>query len=202
MKSSWIGIDIGGANIKIACHGKPAIRIPFKLWQQPQQLAPTLLQTLSALDRIDRLAVTMTGELADCFTDKRHGVEFICDAVEEHFSHTQPLYYQTNGQFVGAEVAKANYLQTAASNWHALATAIAAYQPNCIVLDIGSTTTDIIPVADGKVVATGSTDLSRLQHCELVYTGAARTPLCAVAQTLNVDGILVPVAAEFFCNHR
>ena len=69
----------------------------------------------------------------------------------------------------------------AAANWLALATAAARFVADGrgLLIDIGSTTTDLIPLDQGKVVVQGRTDTERLRTGELVYAGIRRTPICA-----------------------
>ncbi len=59
-----------------------------------------------------------------------------------------------------------------------------------MLVDIGSTTTDVIPILGGKPVPEGKTDYDRLFTNELLYTGVRRTPLCAVTNWMT--------AAELF----
>ncbi len=75
---------------------------------------------------------------------------------------------------------------------------IARHINTALILDIGSTTTDIIPIIDGKLVDVGFSDASRLQQDSLVYTGVIRTPIMALAQKLMLNGKEVNVAAEYF----
>ena len=70
--------------------------------------------------------------------------------------------------------------------------------PDALLLDVGSTTADVIPIADGRVAADGRTDLDRLLAGELVYTGALRTNLAAIAPRVPVRGRWCPVASELF----
>jgi probable H4MPT-linked C1 transfer pathway protein len=65
-------------------------------------------------------------------------------------------------------------------------------------VDIGSTTTDVIPIEEGNVIAAGANDTERLLAGELVYTGVRRTPVCALADHLPYRGRECPVAAEWF----
>ena len=76
-------------------------------------------------------------------------------------------------------------LQVAAANWLALATYAGRFAPEgpALLVDIGSTTTDIVPLRDGKPTPLGRTDPERLSFGELVYTGFRRTPLCAILDT-------------------
>src|SRR5262249_3412029 len=79
---SVFGLDIGGANLR-AAHGSGAAGTqPFALWRDPAGLAPSLRRRTETLPAGDIWAVTMTGELCDCFETKRQGVAFILDAVE------------------------------------------------------------------------------------------------------------------------
>ena len=124
----------------------------------------------------------MTGELCDCYETKRQGVEAIIAAVR-FASDDRPIrVWSSDGVFVDAEQAKRNYLKVAAANWHALATLAGQYVPNgrAILVDVGSTTTDIIPILDGVPVPSCKTDDERLTSGELIYTGVRRTPLCAL----------------------
>ncbi len=71
-----------------------------------------------------------------------------------------------------------------------------------ILIDIGSTTTDIIPIVDGRVAAVGLTDKDRLASGELVYSGVERTSLSAIVTSLPYRGAMIPVAAELFATTR
>ena len=67
-----------------------------------------------------------------------------------------------------------------------------------LFVDIGSTTTDLVPVRAGRVAAVGYSDAERLACGELVYSGLTRTALMAVAERVPVAGAWVGVAAEYF----
>lgn len=198
MLENWLGLDIGGANIKYADLRNRQGNIEFSIWQNPEQLSEKLRTAVFDWPMHDRIAVTMTGELADCFETRERGVSHICNAVLNATSASQLLFYQTNGEFVDAFSAKKNWQLTAASNWHAVARLIGQTIPDCIVIDIGSTTTDVIPVVDGNPAANGKNDLARLQNHELVYTGVSRSPVCALLQYVKVNTSLIPIAQELF----
>ena len=68
------------------------------------------------------------------------------------------------------------------------------------MIDIGTTTTDLIPLDSGKVCARGRSDTERLQTGELVYAGVRRTPVCAVASELPFRGFPTGLAAELFAS--
>lgn len=185
-----VGLDIGGANLKAATVAGPAVSRRFALYRAPERLADELHALLAGFPAVTGLAVTMTGELCDCYATKREGVHSILDAVESLGLPTR--VYLTDGRLVSIAEARRDPLLAAASNWLALATVAArlAGPGPGLLLDIGSTTTDVIPLLDGVPRPLGRTDRERLGARELVYSGVRRTPLCAV-----FGGSL---AAEFF----
>ena len=200
-----IGLDIGGANIKASDGNHRTIEMPFPMWKDPDGLAQALSSIGSALvEDPDTIAVTMTGELADCFRTKAEGVDRILSSVERAFPRANLLVWQTGAEFFTEEEARDIPILVAAANWHALATWAGRACPvgNSILIDMGSTTTDIIPLCDGMPVAQGGTDPDRLVSGELVYTGVRRTPLCALAPQIEFRGQPVGVAAELFATTR
>lgn len=195
-----IGLDIGGANLKASDGEHLSVSVPFPLWKQSDQLEAALRTLLSRFTDSDALAVTMTGELADCFATRAEGVNDILAAVEQAAADRPVAVWQTSGEFVDMDVAREFWMLTAAANWHALATWTGRIVPagTAILIDIGSTTTDIIPLVDGLPQPAGRTDLERLQSGELVYTGVKRTPACAIARSVPFRDGQVPLAAELF----
>ncbi len=195
-----LALDIGGANLK-AAHSKGTIAcVPFALWKQPSDLTDALRSLLESLPPADRLAVTMTGELCDCFTTKAEGVGAILDAVARVADRRDVHVFQTDACFVSVDAARQAPLKTAAANWMALATYAARCCPDGpgLLIDIGSTTTDIIPLRGGTPCPQGSTDTERLGRGELVYTGVRRTPVCALLREAPWRDGRCRVAAELF----
>ena len=187
-----LAFDIGGANLK-AAHTDGTVRSrPFPLWKNPDGLAGALRALVDGFAPFDRLAITMTGELCDCYETKRVGVEAILGAVATVAGGKTTGVWSVDGALVPLDVARRTPLAMAASNWLALATFAGGIMPVglSILIDIGSTTADLIPLLDGIPVPLGRTDPARLSSGELVYTGVRRTPLCAL---LGAEG-----AAEFF----
>ena len=187
-----LGLDIGGANLK-AAHGNSTVRVqPFALWKDPDGLTAALGKLIESMPAADVLAVTMTGELCDCYESKRQGVQAILDAVAAVAGERSIRVWTTGAGFVDIVTARTKPLQVAAANWLALAKFAGRLLPdgNGLLIDIGSTTTDIIPIISGNPAPKGLTDPDRLRSLELVYTGVRRTPLCAV--------LGAGVAAEFF----
>ncbi|MDA0282367.1 MAG: H4MPT-linked C1 transfer pathway protein [Planctomycetota bacterium] len=202
-----IGLDIGGANLKAAHSDGPCRSRYFPLWESPERLAGELSNLIGDWLPCAGLAVTMTGELADCFESKAEGVNQILTAVEKAANRTPIAVWQTVGEFVDAETAREFWQLTAAANWHAQATFVGRVVPtgSALLIDVGSTTTDIIPLQDGLPNPTGRTDSERLISGELVYSGVRRTPLCAVAHSVPIEHgdtakSYSQLAAELFAN--
>jgi len=197
---SWLALDIGGANLKAADGLGYAATRSFALWRAPERLASELKQLTDAGPAFDRLAVTMTAELADCYETKADGVRAILDAVEYAAGGRPIAVYLADGKFVSAADAREQPQLAAASNWHALAAFANRWVSSwpALLLDVGSTTADIIPLMCARSNATGRTDTERLIHGELVYTGVERTPISSIVRQLPYDGRSCPVASELF----
>ena len=200
-----LGLDVGGANLKMAHTDGTARTMPFELWKQPHQLPAVLPELVASAPRFDGVAVTMTGELCDCFETKREGVHTILDAVETACPR-QPLWiWRHDGQFVDLATARQTPYQVAAANWLALATYAGRFAAmgSALLIDIGSTTTDIIPLVNGDPVPQGRTDSERLLSGELVYRGVRRTPLFfALRQRIVAEVFATMVDAFLLTNQQ
>ena len=142
--------------------------------------------------------VTMTAELSQAFRTKREGVGFVLDALEAAFPPDRLHVYTVDGRFVSPGEARAAPITVAASNWTATANWVAQSVPTCILVDIGTTSTDLIPIVAGRSAAQGHTDPERLLTGELVYTGALRTPAEAVARRVPLWNGEAALSAEGF----
>ena len=180
-----LGLDIGGANLKAATSAGAGRSVPFPLWKRPGDLAAALEYLIGEFPAERELAVTMTGELCDCYASKSEGVLAILAAVAKAANRRgcrEPRIWTTAGRFVTLDAALADPLPAAAANWLALATWAGRLAPqgSAVLIDIGSTTTDIIGLVNGVPIPDGRTDQARLRSRELVYCGVRRTPLCAI----------------------
>ena len=207
-----VGLDIGGANLKAAVWLSDqevlGASLNFPMWKQPDRLADGIQQLLGSLGKADQvgtqLAVTMTGELADCFATRREGVVRIIDQLSQVVAPGQLHIYTVDGRWFTAAQAEQDPWTVAASNWHALASWLAQWPPTShafacgVLVDIGSTTTDILPVIDGRLATDARTDRDRLERSQLIYTGVRRTPVCAVLPNFVLDDVSIPVMAELF----
>jgi hypothetical protein len=181
-----IGIDVGGANLKVV-NGSGAHIHYCPLWED----APiTSLLSRYVINPEDPAAVVMSGELADSFPDKMAGIAFIVKAVREAFPRAR--FYGMDGVFHDHAVP-----QLAAANWLASAAYLRQDYPDAVLLDIGSTTADIIPLNRFETLL-DLTDLKRLQQGYLIYTGMLRGNIACLLPSVLLDGVKTPVSSEYF----
>jgi len=199
-EDSWIAFDIGGANIKAAHQSGGARSLPFELWKRPEDLTRVLESFLLSFPAFSRIALTMTAELCDCYETKTEGVLEVLNAVLSAAQGRKISVWGVDRRFHNVESIRRHPLVAAASNWLALGEVAARLAPAGpgILIDIGSTTTDLIPLAAGRIQPRGKTDTERLQTGELVYAGVRRTPVCAIATGLPFRGVATGLAAELF----
>ena len=118
MSNQWLGLDIGGANIKVADGDSYARIWPFALWRSPDMLAEQLRSVLAVVpDSAAPLAVTMTGELADCFESKAHGVASILESLQNATVDRKIRVFSVNAEWLSVDDAVAQPREVAASNW-------------------------------------------------------------------------------------
>ena len=185
-----IGIDIGGANTKVASADGSIAEIHYlPMWKDAA--LPDLLSGIAGRLMPDKVGVVMTGELADCFENKGQGIAFISDAVLRAFPESELYYLNNKCEFTGGYDSS-----LAAANWAASA-GLLARDFDGIFVDVGSTTTDIIPIAGGAARA-GGTDFERLKRGELLYSGVLRTNLAALLDRVVLDGAGCRVSSELF----
>jgi probable H4MPT-linked C1 transfer pathway protein len=196
-------VDIGGANTKAAWLHEGTLRTvsrPFEVWRDRDALAAVLREVAGevAARPADAVAITMTAELSDAFRTKREGVGFVLDAAQAALGDGALSVLTTTGELIGVEEARARPWDVAAANWVATALAVAEAHPDALLIDVGSTTADVVPIVDGRVAASALDDLGRLLAGELVYTGVLRTNLAAIAPRVPVRGGWCPVSSEYF----
>lgn len=200
-----VALDIGGANLKAADGLGWSASLPFPLWKRWREL-PEALGDLVAGRGPRRLVATMTGEICDCYAARAEGVAHIAEslmaAVTAVGCPEPPGVYLVDGRIVPPAEAIRDWRLAAASNWHATARLAGALvgEERAVLLDIGSTTTDIVPLCAGRPAPRALDDPGRLLCGELVYTGVERTPVAAIAPRLPHRGTLRPVASERFAD--
>ena len=207
--SGVLGWDVGGVNTKAArfparSHDPARLRAvsaPYELQRNPSALVPTLRRLAKELGATgaEPHAVTMTAELSQLFRTKREGVGFVLEGSGDGISRARDSTSTrwTAGSSRRRRLAGSRWRSRPPTGWPRPHWS-AEFETDAILIDTGSTTTDIIPIESGRVVAIGRTDPGRLLSGELVYTGALRTPAEALAAALPLPDGLAGVSAEGF----
>jgi probable H4MPT-linked C1 transfer pathway protein len=197
-----IGWDVGGVHLKAArAEGGRivrAIQIASPLRGGLERLTQAFGEAKAQLGAAQHHAVTMTGELADTFASRPEGVERLATLTAQQLTDTPPLFYAGPSGFVRAPDARKHAAEIASANWHACARLVAQRCGNALFVDMGSTTTDVIPIAQRKVVGRGYTDAQRLAAGELVYTGLVRGFVMATASRAPLAGAWTTLVNENF----
>ena len=202
--NAYIGWDIGGAHLKVAQvdrTGKVIFARQFAtpLWQGIDILYQSLEKSRKLItEKSVRHAVTTTAELVDIFPDRITGLTQLTECIAAILDKDSIQYFSGKSGWVSTDGIAEFALQIASANWYATASFIAKHIDHGLMLDIGSTTTDIIAFSNGRILNQGYSDYERLTSSELVYTGIVRTPVMALVQELPVDSTWRPVIAEHF----
>src|ERR1044072_8778591 len=198
-----VGWDIGGVHLKAARveDGRvvDAVQLAAPLRPGLEPLVQAFEQAKTRMGRADCHAVTMTAELADTFASRAEGVARLAVLATRVLSGEVVLYAGRAG-FIPPEAGTRHVSDIASPNWHARAALVALRRTNALFVDLGSTTTDIVPVADGKIAARGYTDTERLAAGELVYSGLVRGFVMATATRAPFAGSWTPLVNENFAN--
>jgi (4-(4-[2-(gamma-L-glutamylamino)ethyl]phenoxymethyl)furan-2-yl)methanamine synthase len=110
----------------------------------------------------------------------------------------EPFLYAGAAGFAPVGEAGAEAPRIASANWRASAEAAAPHAPDALLIDIGSTTTDLIPIVAGNVAAVGADAAGRLAAGELVYAGLTRSFVMAMAARAPFAGAWTPLMNEYF----
>ncbi|MDQ2704842.1 MAG: hypothetical protein M3Y43_06745 [Pseudomonadota bacterium] len=197
------GFDVGGAHLKVARaeHGRvvAAATVATPLWQGLDRLTAGFRELEPIYRGAGINAFTMTGELSDIFPTREAGVAALLNKITERFPPESLVYAGPQG-FVGIDAAANLTMDVASANWHATAALAARLAGDALLVDMGSTTTDIIALEAGAVANEGYSDAERLLTGELVYTGFTRTFLFGVASSAPIRGRLTPLMNEYFAS--
>ena len=201
------GFDIGGANTDLAVidfEGNEIknIEVDFAylpMWSNNDDLSRVLvelIENICSITEIDAVGISMTAELVDAYDTKKEGVLDVVKKCQDTFDC--PIAYVGIDGMMSKEEIQSSPLKAAAANWIATAQIATLISDNCIFIDTGSTTTDIIPIKDGMECAVGKSDFDRSATGELVYTGTLRTNLASFLDKVELNGKDYRVASELF----
>lgn len=200
---NYIGWDVGGAHLKVAsvdCSGNINFvnQYASPLWQGLECLEKLFPATIKEMPESNYVhALTITAELADVFDNREQGVQSLINVFEKTLGKDISLYSLNNG-LLALDKAKNKSAQIASANWHASSSYAASLIDAGVFIDIGSTTTDIIPFQNNQLINKGVDDQTRLCFDELVYTGVIRTSLMSLADKVPFNGEWQNITAENF----
>ncbi len=199
-----IGWDVGGAHLKAARaeNGRivDAIQVASPLRLGLERLAHAFVEAKARIGAAPLHVVTMTGELADTFSSRSEGVEKLSALAVRELAPAKVSFYAGRAGFIAPQDAGHHVVDIASANWYASASLAARVMRTVLLVDMGSTTTDVVPVMDGAVASRGYTDAERLTAGELLYTGLVRSFVMAVAERAPFAGCWSPLINEYFAN--
>lgn len=195
------GLDVGGAHLKVALAENGVVtavaQYPCPLWQGIDKLEQALEQASALIGSAGIHGVTMTAELSDLFQDRCTGVSTLVSILSDYLGPCG-LFWMGRRGFGDADDAIRHWSDVASTNFLATAEFVARRRSDALLVDMGSTTTDIVAICGGRPVIRGFTDAERLETGELVYTGLTRSAVMAVAQSAPFDGRMQGLALEYF----
>ncbi|OEG62665.1 MAG: H4MPT-linked C1 transfer pathway protein [Halanaerobium sp. MDAL1] len=228
-KIKIIGWDIGGANIKATkiIYNKKTTELEsikssssfFAMWNRnknPLELIESIYQNLG---KVDYFAITMTAELADRFSSKIEGIIYFVNLFKNNYTQEKLYFYNNQAQALNLDnkviknqnknknqdpvKEQKNFeklMSLAAANWAVSAAFAAEFKEDFVLFDLGSSTIDLIPVKNKKIIALGSTDVQRLETGELIYLGLLRTNLSNLVDKVPFQGKMIAVINEYFAS--
>lgn len=205
MNKTYIGWDIGGAHLKMVALDQQANilqvqQLETPLWKGLEVLKQAIKSLPASLFSNAIHGLTMTGELADIFPHRVQGVRDLITLFTEHFSGNVIRIYAGEMGWLEQHAIAGNESCVASANWHATANYAARKIPSALMVDTGSTTTDIIPLINGRPEPCGFTDNERMKTDELLYTGVIRTPVSMLVDKIPLHGEWQQIARELFAS--
>ena len=202
MKSSFfIGWDIGGANTKVCIFDKDLNIVEIKskninLWQNFVELN-YYFQEISNLYSNDDVQnfITITAESCDSFDNRRSGIISILKNCNLYIFGSK-LFYSNNGKYLKYDDAINDPDSLFSTNWMLTLNYLNKLKNINVIIDIGSTTTDII--YKDMDVNENIDDHRRLVNNTLLYAGVIRTPIPMLINKLNYLSKDVPLVNEVF----
>ena len=196
---SYIGLDIGGANLKVVGlnRNKKIIFVEqFKcpIWRGTDVLVDKF-KIFKNLNPEALMGITMTGELCDNFLNREDGVKKIIGCTQKIKCLK---YFFTNNKDRFKK--KPSHKQVASMNWLATAEFISKKITNGLIVDFGSTTIDLILIKNKKCANIFFDDFNRINNSELIYTGCTRTPIFGITNQVILKKKIYNIIPEFFSN--
>ncbi len=198
-KICYLGLDIGGAYLKIV--GLDRNKKIAYVSQHKTPIWEGIIKLNSALNYLNNFnkktlcAITMTAELCDNFKTRREGVSKIVKCLKKINLHK---FFFTNKKKMFTQSPRP--LSAASMNWYATAKFVSTRLSEALIIDFGSTTTDLILIKNNIIKNKYFDDFTRLVNHELVYTGFTRTPLSGISNEIKIKNRTYQIIPEFFSN--
>ncbi len=210
-----LGLDIGGANTKAALvkfrnseiFESFSVIEYFPFWEKTLNDIPNMfnrivenliIQNHLKLEDLDFISITITAELSDAFQTKREGIITILNSLEQVFEKAKMFFINKNNKFSNFNQVKSDSLSIAAANWVSTSLFLGKFVPNCVLIDAGSTTIDIVPILNSVPVPVGRNDIERLINRELIYTGGLRATIPSITHFVPYKDKMVRISFEKF----
>jgi len=211
-----LGLDIGGANTKVALLTYQDNKIVdsysyiayFPFWEKTVKDIPVMLESIilnlieqteiNSKDEIVFISIAITAELSDAFQTKREGILKILSSLDDVYDNNKLYFINTESEFVDFETARSNPYSIAAANWVSTSLFLGEFVPQCILIDAGSTTIDVIPIHFSNPIPIGKDDISRLVNHELIYTGGLRATIPSITHFVPYKEQMIRISFEKF----
>ena len=197
-----IGWDIGGAHVKAARARAGRIEAVVERACAPHaglaSLETAIRDALRELGGSARHRITMTAELSDAFEDRTQGVISVAAIAAREIGATDVSFYAGAAGLAPRGAVRDHAAAIASANWRVSAELAAQRRRDALFIDMGSTTTDLIPVSSGRIAARGASDAERLAVGELAYAGFSRGAPQAYCGRAPVGGAWTPLVNEAF----
>ena len=197
----YIGWDIGGANTKICVFDSNfnIIRVEcinINIWSNFIELN-NLFNKISKDYSLDIISnyITITAESCDNFSDRKNGILSILKNCNS-FILGHKLFYTNQDRYIDFDSAKNNPEILYSTNWILTSKFVNKSDNIHLIIDIGSTTTDLI--YKNIDVEENINDHLRLINNTLLYAGVIRTPISMLLNKVSYFSKSIPLVNEVF----
>ena len=180
IKEILLGWDIGGANIKVCVFNsdKKIIQMHKKnlnIWNDFSDINFFFNTVLNLYKDYDiKSFITITAESCDNFKDRNEGIISILSECDKNIVGKK-YYYTNKNIYVDYKEAVNDTSKLFSTNWILTSNFLNASNKIDLIIDVGSTTTDII--FKNINIDNNINDYKRLTNKTLLYAGVIRTPL-------------------------
>lgn len=205
-----VGIDIGGvfvksATVKYSGSEREIVkteRNAFNFRINNYNLREALTKELylhADPKEVDGVVVTITAETVGIFNTLEEGVVIIADICARAYKDITLGFIAVDGRIHTIEDVLKAPLDFASANWVATSSLASRFIKDGVFIDVGSTTSDIIPIVNGEVSPEGKTDMYRLFSGELIYAGLLRTYIQCLVNKLPFRNGWIGLSSELRC---